>query len=127
MNYMLQLSVRLALGSLVAAVCVATASGQAGQGQKASEANLFIETPAGWAQPKTPWGDPDIQGMWPISFVGSVPLERCAGGFGRGRGTPPPPCDLNKAFLTEEEYAEQLKAAGVRVDAHAQAIKEGDF
>ena len=42
--------------------------------------------PKGWTQPKTPWGDPDIQGMWPISFVGSVPLERCAGGGGRGRG-----------------------------------------
>ena len=42
-----------------------------------SEANHFIETPKGWTQPKTPWGDPDIEGMWPISFVGSVPLERC--------------------------------------------------
>ena len=38
------------------------------------EANHFIETPKSWTQPKTPWGDPDIQGMWPISFVGSVPL-----------------------------------------------------
>ena len=46
----------------------------------AGEANHFIETPKGWTHPKTPWGDPDIQGMWPISFVGSVPLERCAGG-----------------------------------------------
>jgi hypothetical protein len=65
--------------------------------------------------------------MWPISFVGSVPLERCAGGFGRGRGTASPPCDPDKAFLTEAEYAAQLEAAGIRVDAHAQAIKEGDF
>ena len=124
MNYMLQLASRLVLGSLVAALCVATTSGQAGQGQKASEANLFIETPAGWVHPKTAWGDPDLQGMWPISFVGSVPLERCAGFFGRGT---PPPCDLTKAFLTEQEYNEQLKAAGIRVDQHAKAIAEGDF
>jgi len=45
-----------------------------------SEANHFIETPKGWTQPKTPWGDPDIQGMWPISFVGSVPPEMTAEG-----------------------------------------------
>ena len=77
------------LGSLVAALFVATTSGQASQGQKASEANHFIETPAGWTHPKTPWGDPDLQGMWPISFVGSVPLERCAGGFGRAAAARP--------------------------------------
>jgi hypothetical protein len=127
MNQMLQLAFRLVLGSLVATLLVATTSGQSGQGQKASEANHFIETPAGWTHPKTPWGDPDIQGMWPISFVGSVPLERCAGGFGRGRGTPPPPCDLNKVFVSEQEYAAQLEAAGIRVDQHAKAISEGDF
>jgi hypothetical protein len=125
MNCMPQLVSRFVLGSLVAALCVATTSGQAGQAQKGSEANHFIETPAGWTHPKTPWGDPDIQGMWPISFVGSVPLERCAGGF--GRGSAPPPCDPNKAFLTEEEYNTQLKAAGIRVDQHAKAIAEGDF
>ena len=54
-------------------------------GQAASEANFFIETPAGWTLPRTAWGDPDLQGTWPISYVGSVPLERCAGGGG-GRG-----------------------------------------
>ena len=105
---------------------MATTSGQSSPGHKPTEANHFIETPAGWAHPKTAWGDPDLQGMWPISFVGSVPLERCAGGFGRG-GTPPPPCDLNKAFLTEEEYNARLKAAGVQVDRHAEAIAEGNF
>jgi hypothetical protein len=126
MNPMLQLVSRLVLGGLVAGLFVATTNGQSA-GQKASEANHFIETPAGWVHPKTAWGDPDLQGMWPISFVGSAPLERCAGGFGRGRGTPPPPCDLSKAFLTEEEYAAQLKAAGIRPDLHAQAIAEGNF
>ena len=38
---------RIALGCLAAALFVATASGQASPGQKASEANHFIETPAG--------------------------------------------------------------------------------
>ena len=109
------------------AVClfVVVVNGQSPLGPP-SEANHFIETPKGWTQPKTPWGDPDIQGMWPISFVGSVPLERCAGGRGRG-GTPAPACDVNKAFLTEAEYQERLDTATKQVDRHAQAIAAGDF
>lgn len=80
---------RVLLGGLAAAVfVVATASGQARQtpspGVPPSEANHFIETPAGWVHPTTPWGDPDIQGMYNFSYVGSVPLERCGGG-GAGR------------------------------------------
>src|SRR4051812_11283672 len=91
---------RVVFSALAASMFVGTVSGQGGVAP--SEANHFIGTPAGWLHPKTPWGDPDLQGMWPISFVGSVPLERCAGGGGRGGGTPPP-CDLSKAFLTEQE------------------------
>ena len=121
---MLQLAADSCSAALVAAVLFGRRSAASPvRARKPSEANHFIETPAGWTHPKTPWGDPDLQGMWPISFVGSVPLERCAGGFGRGRGTPPPPCDLNKAFLTEEEYAAQLEAAGVPRGP----AREGDF
>ena len=46
-----------------AALFVATVGAQGPAGVKPSEQNFFIETPAGWTQPKTPWGDPDIQGM----------------------------------------------------------------
>ena len=92
-------------------------------GRPASEANFFIETPAGWTVPRTPWGDPDLQGTWPISYVGSVPLERCEGGTGRSGA---PPCDLNKAFLTEEEFKERA-AAGTRSNRYDEAIKAGDF
>ena len=114
----------LCLGGLAAALFVATVSGQSPAAP--SEANHFIETPKGWVQPKTAWGDPDMQGMWPISFVGSVPLERCEGFFGRGRASAPP-CDLNKAFLTDAEYQERLAAAAKQGDRHAQAIAAGNF
>jgi hypothetical protein len=116
----LQVTVTLALS---AGLFVVTLRGQAG---RPPEANHFIETPKGWVQPKTPWGDPDIQGMWPISYVGSVPLERCAGGFGRGRAAAPP-CDLTRAFLTEQEYQARLDAFAKQIDRHAQAIAKGDF
>ena len=53
MKYMLQLASRVVLACLVATLGVATTSGQAGQSQKGSEANHFIETPPGWTHPKT--------------------------------------------------------------------------
>ena len=106
------------------------ASGQ-GQGQAPaartpSEASNFIGTPAGWVHPRTAWSDPDIQGTWPISYVGGVPLERCAAAFGGRRGNAPP-CDQNKAFLTNEEYEARLKAVAGRGDRYADAIKAGNF
>ena len=78
--------------------------------------------------PRTAWGDPDIQGTWPISYVGSVPLERCSGGGGGRRGeTPPPPCDPLKAFWTDEEFKARTATAAGRADRYADAIKAGDF
>src|ERR1700688_1584629 len=51
-----------------------------------------------WTQPKTPWGDPDIQGIWPgIAMVGT-PLER-----DKSIGT--------RAFLTEDEFAKRAERA----------------
>src|SRR5688572_8498007 len=45
----------------------------------AAAATLPIPQPAaGFVQPKTPWGDPDLQGFWPgVEMVG-VPLQRPA-------------------------------------------------
>ena len=123
MNALNRASTRVLLGSLTAIFFAAIVSGQA-----PSEKNLFIETTAGWKAPKTAWGDPDLQGTWPISYVGSVPFERCQGGFGARAGAPPPPpCDQNKAFYTEAEYKARLDAANGRADRYADAIKSGNF
>jgi hypothetical protein len=29
-----------------------------------------------WKQPKTPWGDPDLQGVWPSTSMIHTPMER---------------------------------------------------
>src|SRR5882672_10591637 len=110
----------LAIG-FTAALFVAVVSAQT-----PAEKNMFVETPAGWKAPKTSWGDPDLQGTWPISYVGSVPLERCAGG-GRAGGPPAPPCDPNKAFLTEDEFKARVDAANGRANRYADAMKKGDL
>jgi hypothetical protein len=121
--------IRLALAVVTAALLLGlnvVATGQS-PAQAPSEKNMFIDTPAGWKAPRTAWGDPDLQGMWPISYVGSVPLERCAGIGGRAGGPPPPPCDPNKAFLTEEEFKARVAESKGRGDRYADAIKSGDF
>lgn len=48
-----------------------------------------------WTAPKTPWGDPDIQGLWPGNDMVGTPLER-----DRALGT--------RAFLTDEEFAKRV-------------------
>jgi hypothetical protein len=113
-------AIRITLGLGGAGLLVAAVAAQSPAGQKPGEANLFIQTPPGWVHPKTAWGDPDLQGTWPISYVGSVPLQRCAGGRGNA------PCDKNKAFLTEEEYQARL-AASKQPDRYNKALAEGDL
>jgi hypothetical protein len=51
-----------------------------------------------WKQPKTPWGDPDLQGMWPVAHLMTVPLQR-AEKYGE------------RLQFSPEELAEQRKAA----------------
>ena len=34
------------------------------------------QTPSAWSAPKTPWGEPDIQGLWPTTEWKGVPLQR---------------------------------------------------
>jgi hypothetical protein len=41
-----------------------------------SSAALLGQAPAGYRTPRTPWGDPDLQGVWPSTSMVGVPLER---------------------------------------------------
>jgi hypothetical protein len=63
---------------------------------------LLGQAPAGsgaYQVPRTPWGDPDLQGIWPGTDMVGVPFERPAA-FG------------NRLFLTEEEFkTRQAEAA----------------
>jgi hypothetical protein len=115
---------RTAIGFLLFAGAASVAPAQ--QAIPPSEKNFFIGTPAGWKMPKTPWGDPDLQGVYPLNYVGSTPLQRCAGGGRGGRGgAAPPPCDPHKEFLTAQEY-DQLRGRGAgRADRLQTALQQG--
>ncbi len=52
-----------------------------------------------------------------------VPLERCANSYRFGG----PPCDINKAWWTEEEHEQRLAAAAGRGDLGRELIEKGEF
>jgi hypothetical protein len=113
---------RSAMLAGAATILAGAAHGQAILGAP-SEANHFIATPKGWVHPKTAWGEPDIQAMLNMMQASGVPLERCAASYRFGA----PPCDMNKKWLTDEEYDQRLEAARTRVDPGQQAIADGNF
>jgi hypothetical protein len=49
-----------------------------------------------YAVPRTPWGDPDLQGMWPIDKLNGTPVQR-------------PESFGDRRYLTDEEYAERVE------------------
>lgn len=106
-----------------------------------SARNHFIETPAGWTHPTTPWGEPDIRATLDMMQASGLPLERCAdsystrslptflfgGGSGAGDGLGRSPCDRTKAWLTEAEYEARMVAWRERVDVSREALADGDL
>ena len=56
----------------------------------------------GWAPPQTPWGEPDLQGIWSSGYI-LTPLER-------------PDQFEGREFLTDEEKAGLEEAAFARLD-----------
>ena len=110
------------LGAAAATVFVTATSTQSILGPP-SEANHFIETPRGWVHPKTSWGEPDIQATLNMMQAANVPLERCANSNRFGG----PPCDMNKAWWTEQEFAERVKTARGRGDLGRELLAKGEY
>lgn len=61
------------------------------------------ESASTWQHPMTPWGEPDIQGMWPISHLIGTPFER-------------PEQYGDRFLLTDEEFAEAQRRVEARND-----------
>src|SRR5689334_17165403 len=84
----------LALGgigiSLIVCSAVQTAVAQQSAGNNAP-----------WTPPKTPWGEPDLQGMWPLNHLINTPLQRNEK-YG------------NRRFMSDEEFAAAQKSAEAR-------------
>lgn len=116
---------RLLVGAGSTALLLTTAQAEINDSIRgaASEANHFIETPKSWKHPMTPWGEPDIRATLDMMQASRIPLERCADSYRAGA----PPCDMDKKWLTEEEYAKAMEEYNGQVDRHAQLLQEGNI
>jgi len=99
----------LLCSSLFAAVACLPAAAQAPAAKTATTA-----LKSGWTSPKTPWGDPDLQGQWPATA--RIPMQR--------------PANLgNRAELTDAELAQreaqfkkQASEDGEQISAPASSV-----
>jgi hypothetical protein len=122
----------LASGGVAAVVALLTTLPVLGQGQSrgaiaATTPALVITAfngepvPATWTAPKTPWGEPDLQGTW-SSDDATFGVSR--GGFGRGGGAAP-----TGLYLNDEQWAARQKQIqqGVTAGENAVGSFRGDF
>ncbi len=68
-----------------------------------------------WQQPKTAWGDPDLQGMWPISHLIGTPFQR-------------PQEYGDRRLMTEQEFQktqERLEGRNTRYEKEIESNKMG--
>jgi hypothetical protein len=74
------------------------------------------KTPATpYKSPKTPWGEPDLIGVWSSDDDAGIPMSRPQNCDGRGRGA----CYGDRLYLNDEEYAQREKQI-------TQRAKQGD-
>lgn len=108
----------LALSGISIAVALAQAPAPAAAkpkpaAAKAPAAAQPVAAAAKFVAPKTPWGEPDLQGIWPLNHLIAVGLQR--------------PARLgNKAFLTDAEVATAQTALDARAARFNTAIPAAD-
>jgi len=100
------------LGAAAAITCGALSGahaqgGASGEGSSAGDAD--------WTHPMTEWGDPDLQGMWPIWHLIGTPMQR-------------PEQYGDRRFMTDEEFAEvqaRVEQRNTRYDEEIQSNRMG--
>ena len=124
----------LASVGLMAVIALVASLPVSGQGSGAQAPALVVTAFNGaaappYTTPRTPWGDPDLQGIW-SSDDATFPVSRNQGGRGRGgpgaNAAPAPPQGL---YLTDEQWAARQKQIqdGVRSAENAVGSFRGDF
>src|SRR5262245_47528624 len=89
--------VALAALAAFAALVVVPVSGQGSPAAPALVVTAFGGGPApAYKMPRTPWGDPDLQGVWSSDDMSNIPISRPAQ-FG------------DRVYLNDEEYAQRKK------------------
>jgi hypothetical protein len=98
---------RLSLVAAALALAACSESTPTG-GDGGSEAAAAAD--GSWRHPRTAWGDPDLQGMWPIINLISTPFQR-------------DPKYGDRELLTDEEYAATQQRLEARDQRYQEEIK----
>ena len=97
---MVQLSLKLA-GMTIAAGLVLGAGAGSAVAQESPKPAAKPAANAKFTPPKTPWGEPDLRGIWPLNHLIATPLQR-------------PEKYGDRRMMTEDEFAAAKKAADAR-------------
>ena len=91
----------MASGIVVAGFVAGTVEAQGPASASSKPTSNGVKTTSKWSVPRTPWGDPDLQGLWPSIDMQGTPYER-------------PPELAGKAVLGDDEFAARSKALNAR-------------
>lgn len=100
-----------AFGALSVSLALVACSGppagaSGGAATRPANADTSAAGADAWSVPRTPWGDPDLRGKWPLDSAGGTPMQR-------------PEALGERAYLTEAEYAAALADAEHSAAAYA--------
>jgi hypothetical protein len=125
---------RLGWIALPVAVFVASAAGEwTVAGQERTGAPPLVITAFGgkavdYKAPRTPWGDPDLQGVWSSDDMENVGMA--AGGRGGRGGAPAPLAGPQPLYLDDAAYqarVEQVTRAATQRDTNAESSFRFDY
>jgi len=128
----------LTAASGIVAFVVAGGVPVSGQAARSTPPPLVITAfggkPVDYKAPRTPWGDPDLQGVWSSDDMENVPMAAGRGRGGPGRGAAPqpqlapgqlPPLYLDEAAQTARKA--QIDAAAKQRDTSAESSFRFDY
>jgi hypothetical protein len=99
--------------ALVLAIVLMSGINASGQGQPLAPAAKTTPAAETWTPPKTPWGDPDLQGIFTSDDSMDTPLER-------------PTVFGERLYFTEEELAEAAAKLARQTEAALQGTLQRD-
>jgi len=100
----------------IAVACALSGASAAAQDQPSPVAGSGVDltaippVPRDHVPGRTPWGDPDLRGTWPIDHLNFTPLQR-------------PPEQGMRYYLTDEEYAARQAMLEERGQAYASEVE----
>jgi hypothetical protein len=117
----LEMGIAVTAGAVFAGVLSFPLSGQQSTGIGANTPPIVITAynggpPTPYTVPRTPWGDPDLQGVWSSDDTSNIPTSRPAN-FG------------DRLYMTDEEFKarQQQIERGVQSGENAEGSFRGDF